>query len=73
MAKFLNYGCIEKNTKRYRKALRECRKNKKYYNLKKSFDDSETWNLDIVILKYCLNHKIYDYNIFVLVLSICMC
>lgn len=63
MAKFLNYGCIEKNSKRYRKALRECRKNKKYYNLKKSFDDSETWNLDIVILKYCLNNKIHDYNI----------
>ena len=44
----LNYGCVERNSREYRKALRQCRKNKKRFGV--AFDDSETWNMDL----YCI-------------------
>ena len=51
MGRLLNYGLIEKKSKGYRKALRQCKKNKRLYGA--SFDNSETWYLDIVFYKYC--------------------
>ena len=51
MGRILNYGLIEKKSKGYRKALRQCKKNKRLYGA--SFDNSETWYLDIVFYKYC--------------------
>ena len=53
MGRLLNYGLIEKKSKGYRKALRQCKKNKRLYGA--SFDNSETWYLDIVFYKYCKN------------------
>lgn len=53
-----NYGCIYRNQKGYRKALRECKKNQKHFNLSKGFDDSETWNLECT-----LYHFLYNTNI----------
>ena len=51
MGRLLNYGLIEKKSKGYRKALRQCKKNKRLYGA--GFDNSETWYLDIVFYKYC--------------------
>ena len=51
MGRLLNYGLIEKKSKSYRKALRQCKKNKRLYGA--GFDNSETWYLDIVFYKYC--------------------
>lgn len=51
MGRLLNYGLIEKKSKGYRKALRQCKKNKRLYGA--SFDNSETWYLDVVFYKYC--------------------
>ena len=51
MGRLLNYGLIEKKSKGYRRALRQCKKNKRLYGA--SFDNSETWYLDIVFYKYC--------------------
>ena len=61
MGKMLNYGCREKNTREYRKALRECRKNKKRYGV--AFDDSETWNLDMVVLQWCYDNHVHTHPI----------
>ena len=57
----LNYGCVERNSREYRKALRECRKNKKRYGV--AFDDSETWNLDMVVLQWCYDNHVYTHPI----------
>lgn len=46
MKGYLNYGCVERNSRAYRKALRQCRKNKKRFGV--AFDDSETWNIELV-------------------------
>jgi len=46
--KYLNYGHIHKGTKRYRSALRECRK--------RGFDDTELWNFDCTFSKFVLSH-----------------
>lgn len=56
MGRLLNYGLIEKKSKGYRRALRQCKKNKRLYGA--SFDNSETWYLDIVFYKYCRNHNL---------------
>jgi hypothetical protein len=53
----LNYGCVERNSREYRKALRQCRKNKKRFGV--AFDDSETWNLDIVVLQWCYDNNVH--------------
>ena len=53
MGRLLNYGLIEKKSKGYRRALRQCKKNKRLYGA--GFDNSETWYLDIVFYKYCKN------------------
>lgn len=63
MGRLLNYGLIEKKSKGYRKALRQCKKNKRLYGA--SFDNSETWYLDIVFYKYCkdrLSLIVHDVN-----------
>ena len=54
--KKLNYGCRELGTREKRKAYRQCRKNKKRFGV--AFDDSETWNLDEVFMKFCWNNNI---------------
>lgn len=54
--KKLGYGCREFGTKEIRKAYRQCRKNKKRFGV--SFDDSETWNLDEVFMKFCWDNNI---------------
>lgn len=54
--KKLGYGYREKGTKEIRKAYRQCRKNKKRFGV--AFDDSETWNLDEVFMKFCWDNKI---------------
>ena len=61
MGKIFNYGCREKKTREYRKALRECRKNKKRYGV--AFDDSETWNLDMVVLQWCYDNHVHTHPI----------
>ena len=33
MKGYLNYGCVERNSRAYRKALRQCRKNKKRFGV----------------------------------------
>ena len=53
----LNYGCIERNSREYRKALRQCRKNKKRFGV--AFDDSETWNMDLVVLRWCYDNNVH--------------
>lgn len=55
MGKILNYGLFRKNSKTYRKALRQCRKHKRVYGA--SFDSSEIYNLCITFYKYCLHHN----------------
>ena len=57
----LNYGCIERNNREYRKALRQCRKNKQRFGV--AFDDSETWNMDLVVLSWCYGRNIYPHPI----------
>ena len=57
MGRLLNYGLIEKKSKGYRKALRQCKKNKRLYGA--SFDNSETW-YEVNLLKYKDNNKILD-------------
>lgn len=54
--KKLGYGCREFGTKEIRKAYRQCRKNKKRFGV--AFDDSETWNLDQIFMKYCWDNNI---------------
>lgn len=54
--KRLGYGCREMGTKEIRKAYRQCRKNFKRFGV--AFDDSETWNLDEVFMKYCWDNNI---------------
>lgn len=49
------WGCVHKNEKGYRKALRECRKNKKRFGV--GFDNSETWNLDHTFFMYLYNTR----------------
>ena len=61
MGKMLNYGCREKNTREYRKALRQCRKNKKRYGV--AFDDSETWNMNMVVLQWCYDNHVHTHPI----------
>lgn len=51
----LGWGCTYKNEKRYRKALRQCRKNKKRFGV--GFDNSETWNLDHTFFMYLYNTR----------------
>ena len=53
----LNYGCVERNSRGYRKALRQCRKNKKRFGV--AFDDSETWNMDLVVLRWCYDNNVH--------------
>ena len=53
----LNYGCVERNSREYRKALRQCRKNKKRFGV--AFDDSETWNMDLVVLRWCYDNNVH--------------
>ena len=50
-----NWGCIRKHEKGYRKALRQCKKNKKRFGV--GFDNSETWNLDWTFLMYLYNTR----------------
>ena len=50
-----NWGCIRKKEKGYRKALRQCKKNKKRFGV--GFDNSETWNLDHTFFKYLYNTR----------------
>lgn len=57
----LNYGCVERNSREYRKALRQCRKNKKRFGV--AFDDSETWNLDLVVLQWCYDNHVHTHPI----------
>lgn len=54
--KKLGYGYREKGTKEIRKAYRQCRKNFKRFGV--AFDDSETWNLDEVFMKFCWDNNI---------------
>lgn len=54
--KKLGYGFREFGTKEIRKAYRQCRKNFKRFGV--AFDDSETWNLDEVFMKYCWDNNI---------------
>lgn len=61
MGKYLNYGYREKNTREYRKALRQCRKNKKRFGV--AFDDSEIWNLDMVVLHWCCDNHVHTHPI----------
>ena len=49
------WGCVYKNEKRYRKALRQCKKNKKRFGV--GFDNSETWNLDHTFFMYLYNTR----------------
>lgn len=51
----LNWGCIRKKEKGYRKALRQCKKNKKRFGV--GFDNSETWNLDHTFFMYLYNTR----------------
>lgn len=58
-----NWGCIRKKEKGYRKALRQCKKNKKRFGV--GFDNSETWNLDWTFLMYLYNTRwIREYDEF---------
>jgi hypothetical protein len=57
----LNYGCVERNSREYRKALRQCRKNKKRFGV--VFDDSETWNMDLVVLHWCCDNYVHRHPI----------
>lgn len=50
-----NWGCIQKGVKGYRKALRQCKKNKKRFGV--GFDNTETWNLDWTFLIYLYNTR----------------
>lgn len=50
-----NWGCIQKGVKGYRKALRQCKKNKKRFGV--GFDNSETWDLDWTFLMYLFNTR----------------
>lgn len=50
-----NWGCVRKHEKGYRKALRQCKKNKKRFGV--GFDNSETWNLDWTFLMYLYNTR----------------
>lgn len=50
-----NWGCIRKGEKGYRKALRQCKKNKKRFGV--GFDNSETWDLDWTFLMYLYNTR----------------
>ena len=54
--KKLGYGYREFGTKEIRKAYRQCRKNFKRFGV--AFDDSETWNLDEVFMKFCWDNNI---------------
>lgn len=54
--KKLGYGFREFGTKEIRKAYRQCRKNFKRFGV--AFDDSETWNLDEVFMKFCWDNNI---------------
>ena len=54
--KKLGYGFREFGTKGIRKAYRQCRKNFKRFGV--AFDDSETWNLDEVFMKFCWDNNI---------------
>ena len=49
------WGCVYKNEKGYRKALRQCKKNKKRFGV--GFDNSETWNLDHTFFMYLYNTR----------------
>lgn len=49
------WGCVYKNEKEYRKALRQCKKNKKRFGV--GFDNSETWNLDRTFFMYLYNTR----------------
>ena len=60
MSKRLNYGLINKKSRGYRKALRQCKKNKRLYGA--SFDNSETWYLDNVFYKYCKDHNFFKHK-----------
>ncbi len=53
--KRFNYGYIYRRHRGYRKALRQCRRNLQRYGV--GFDDSETWDLHAVIIKYLVNHN----------------
>ena len=57
----LNYGCVERNSRGYRKALRQCRKNKKRFGV--AFDDSETWNIELVVLRWCCDNHVHTHPI----------
>ena len=50
-----NWGCIQKGVKGYRKALRQCKKNKKRFGV--GFDNTETWSLDWTFLIYLYNTR----------------
>lgn len=50
-----NWGCFYKNKKGYRKALRQCKKNKKRFGV--GFDDSETWELYWAFITYLYNTR----------------
>ena len=56
MSKLLNYGLVYKKSRGYRKALRQCKKNKRLYGA--SFDNSETWYLQIVFYQYCKDRNL---------------
>ena len=49
------WGCVYKNEKGYRKALRQCKKNKKRFGV--GFDNSEIWNLDHTFFMYLYNTR----------------
>ena len=50
-----NYGYIEKHDWEYRKALRQCRRNKKRYGA--AFDNSEAYQLASAICVFMLTHN----------------
>ena len=41
--------------------MRQCRKNKKRFGV--AFDDSETWNIDLVVLQWCYDNHIHTHPI----------
>ena len=50
-----NYGYIEKHDWEYRKALRQCRRNKKRYGV--AFDNSEAYQLPNAVCVFMLTHN----------------
>lgn len=55
--RFFNYGLVKKSTKLYRRALRQAKKTRKKYWIKKGFDYSELWNLDHTFYSFLLAHN----------------